>query len=106
VLVHGRPVLMTTKYPLQFTQLEDEKGFSFPVRREFTTTQILNSLPIGLFNEILKFCEAGITRFFFDLTDGNATKIIGLYQDILSGKPVKKSARRKHTRGHFTRGVE
>jgi collagenase-like PrtC family protease len=106
VLVHGRPVLMTTKYPLPVTHLEDEKGFSFPVRREFTTTQILNSLPIGLFNEILKFCNVGITRFFFDLTDGNAAKIIGLYRDILSGKPVKKSARRKHTRGHFMRGVE
>ena len=106
VLVHGRPVLMTTKYPLPLQALEDDRGFIFPVRREFTYTQILNSLPIGLFNEILKFCEVGITRFFFDLTDGNAAKIIGLYRDILSGTPVKKSARRRHTRGHFTREVE
>ena len=105
VLVHGRPVLMTTKYPLPGERLEDERGFVFPVRREFTYTQILNSFPIGLFNDIQRLCEVGITKFFLDLTDGNAGRIVGLYQDVLAGKLVKKSARRKHTRGHFTRGV-
>ncbi|HDS45828.1 MAG TPA: U32 family peptidase [Methanomicrobia archaeon] len=106
VLVHGRPVLMTTKYPLPGERLEDERGFVFPVRREFTYTQILNSLPMGLFNEVQWLCEVGITKFFLDLTDGNAGRIIGLYRDVLAGKTVKKSARRKHTRGHFTRGVQ
>ncbi|MGC9443741.1 MAG: U32 family peptidase [Candidatus Methanospirareceae archaeon] len=106
VLVHGRPGLMTTKYPLPLQPLEDEKGFVFPVRREFTYTQILNSRPIGLFNEVLWLCEVGITKFFLDLTDGNAEKIVGLYRDVLAGKTVKKSARRKHTRGHFSRGVQ
>lgn len=105
VLVHGRLVLMTTKYPLPGERLEDERGFVFPVRREFTYTQILNSFPIGLFNDIQRLCEVGITKFFLDLTDGNAGRIVGLYQDVLAGKLVKKSARRKHTRGHFTRGV-
>jgi len=106
VFVHGRPVLMTTKYPLRERLLKDEKGFVFPVRNEFNCTQILNSVPIGLFNDITKLCYIGINKFFFDLTDGNAEKIIGLYKDILAGKPVKKSQRRKHTRGHFNRGVE
>jgi len=63
-------------------------------------------VPIGLFNDITKLCDIGINKFFFDLTDGNAERIIGLYKDILAGKPVKKSQRRKHTRGHFNRGVE
>ena len=106
VLVHGRPVLMNTKYPLNERSLKDEKGFVFPIRREFNYTQILNSLPIGLFNDVTKLCDAGINKFFFDLTDGNAEKIIGLYKDALNGKPVKKSLRRKHTRGHFNRGVD
>jgi collagenase-like PrtC family protease len=106
VLVHGRPVLMTTKYPLPCEPLEDEKGFVFPVRREFTYTQILNSFPMGLFNDVQRLCEVGITKFFLDLTDGNAERIVGLYQNVLAGKPVKKSARRKHTRGHFSRGVQ
>ena len=106
VLVHGRPVLMTTKYPLPCARLEDEKGFIFPVRREFTYTQILNSFPMGLFNDVRQFCEVGITKFFLDLTDGNVERIIGLYRDVLAGKTVKKSARRKHTRGHFSRGVQ
>ncbi len=105
VLVHGRPVLMTTKYPLPLKPLEDDKGFVFPVRREFTSTQILNSLPIGLFNDVQQLCEIGITKFFLDLTDGNAARIIEQYRDVLAGKQVKKSARRKHTRGHFSRGV-
>jgi len=106
VFVHGRPVLMTTKYPLRERLLKDEKGFVFPLRNEFNCTQILNSVPIGLFNDITKLCDSGINKFFFDLTDGNAEKIIGLYKDILNGKTVKKSQRRKHTRGHFNRGVE
>lgn len=106
VLVHGRPVLMSTRYPLQERALQDEKGFVFPVRREFNCMQILNSLPLGLFNDISKLCEYGINKFFLDLTDGNAGKIIALYKGILNGKPVKKSVRRKHTRGHFNRGVE
>ena len=104
VLVHGRPVLMSTKYPLEESSLRDDKGFVFPVRKEFNYTQILNSLPLGLFNDITKL--RGITRYFFDLTDGNAETVIRMYKDILDGKTVKKSVRRKHTRGHFYRGVE
>ncbi|NQE46546.1 hypothetical protein C5S31_11045 [ANME-1 cluster archaeon GoMg2] len=104
VLVHGRPVLMTTKYPLEESSLRDDKGFVFPVRREHNYTQILNSLPLGLFNDITKL--RGISKIFFDLSDGNAERIIRQYKDVLNGKTVKKSARRKHTRGHFSRGVE
>ncbi|MBN1762126.1 MAG: U32 family peptidase [Methanomicrobia archaeon] len=108
VLVHGRSVLMTTAYPLrEGGSLKDEKGFVFPVRREFRYTQILNSVPIGLFNDVQKLRDAGINKIFFDLTDGNAERIIGLYtRDVLAGNPVKKSRRRKHTRGHFSRGVK
>lgn len=105
VLVHGRPVLMTTKYPLNVRSLKDERGFAFPVRKEFNYTQILNSLPIGIFNDITMLLDLGINKFFLDLTDGKAEKIIRLYRHILDGKPVKKSVLRKHTRGHFNRGV-
>ncbi|MCK4397964.1 MAG: hypothetical protein KAV25_03115 [Methanophagales archaeon] len=105
VLVHGRPVLMTTKYPLKVRSLKDERGFAFPVRKEFNYTQILNSLPIGIFNDITMLRDSGIMKFFLDLTDGKAEKIIRLYRYILDGKPAKKSVLRKHTRGHFNRGV-
>ncbi|MGB7002337.1 MAG: peptidase U32 family protein [Halobacteriota archaeon] len=105
VLVHGRPVLMTTKYPLKVRSLKDERGFVFPVRKEFNYTQILNSLPIGIFNDITMLRDSGIMKFFLDLTDGKAEKIIRMYRYILDGKPVKKSVLRKHTRGHFNRGV-
>ena len=84
-----------------------EKGFFFPVRQEFRYTRILNSVPIGLFNDVQELYNTGITRYFFDLTNGNAEKIIDLYtEDVLAGTPVKKARRRKHTRGHFDRGVE
>jgi collagenase-like PrtC family protease len=106
VLVQGRPVLMTTKYPLKVRALKDGRGFSFPVRKEFNYTQILNSLPIGIFNDITKLRDSGILKFFIDLTDGKAEKLIRLYRYILAGKTVKKSVLRKHTRGHFNRGVE
>jgi collagenase-like PrtC family protease len=108
VFVHGRPILMTTTYPLRAEgSLKDEKGFVFPVRREFRYTQILNSVPIGLFNDVQELYNKGITKYFFDLTDDNAERIIGLYtEDVLAGNPVKKARRRKHTRGHFSRGVE
>ena len=105
VLLHGRPVLMTTKYPLKARSLKDERGFAFPVRKEFHYTQILNSLPIGIFNDINLLLDSGINKFFLDLTDGNAEKLIRLYRYIMDGKPVKKSVLRKHTQGHFNRGV-
>jgi len=105
VLVHGRPVLMTTKYPLKVRALKDERGFVFPVRKEFNYTQILNSLPIGIFNDVTRLRDSGINKFFIDLTDGKVEKIIRMYRYILDGKPVKKSVLRKHTRGHFNRGV-
>ncbi len=105
VLVQGRPVLMTTKYPLKVRALKDERGFAFPVRKEFNYTQILNSLPIGIFNDITMLRDSGIMKFFLDLTDGKAEKLICMYRYILAGKPVKKSVLRKHTRGHFNRGV-
>ncbi|MEA2074407.1 MAG: hypothetical protein U9O85_01530 [Euryarchaeota archaeon] len=37
VLVHGRPVLMNTKYPLNERSLKDEKGLSFPYEGNSTT---------------------------------------------------------------------
>jgi len=104
VFVHGRAVLMNTKYPLNESSLKDDRGFVFPVRHEHNYTQILNSLRIGLFNDITKL--RGINKFFFDITDGNAERIIRLYKGILDGQTVKKSVRRKHTRGHFHRGVD
>jgi len=95
---------MNTKYPLKESSLKDDRGFVFPVRHEHNYTQILNSLRIGLFNDITKL--SSINKFFFDLTDGNAERIIRLYKGILDGQTVKKSVRRKHTRGHFYRGVD
>jgi len=103
VLVHGRLVLMNTLYPDLPSKLRDEKNYSFPVRKEYNYFQILNSLELGLFEEILKLKEIGVKTFFLDL-DNNVGNIVKIYHNLLSGKKVQVD---KHgfTKGHWMRGV-
>ncbi len=109
VLVHGRLVLMNTLYLSLPSRLRDEKNFSFPVRKEHNYYQILNSLELGLFEEILKLKEIGIRNFFLDLESNISKNSVGstvkLYHDLLAGKKVNVD---KHgfTKGHWLRGVQ
>ncbi|MFH0859858.1 MAG: U32 family peptidase [Candidatus Altiarchaeota archaeon] len=102
VYAHGRLPLMTTRYALKASQLRDGLGYVFPVRCELDYKQILNSVPLGLYDGILKLKKSGITEFLLDL-DTNISQTISTYKRILSGEQIKKP--RDYTTGNYAKGV-
>jgi len=103
VLVHGKVVLMNTKYSSLPNTLKDEKQYVFPVRKEHSYYQILNSVEQGWFEEIKKLQDQGIKTFYLDL-DHDVHNIVKLYREILAGKKVSYS-KKHYTKGHLERGV-
>ena len=95
---------MNTKYPCLPSQLKDEKNYVFLVRKEHTYWQILNSVELGLFEEVKKLREIGVGHVFLDLEKdvGNTVKI---YRALLSSKVVSIS-KKGYTKGHWEKGVE
>ena len=104
VLIHGKVVMMNTKYESLPLKLKDEKRYVFPVREEHNHYQILNSKELGLFDLILKLKKVGIKSFFLDLDHG-VEKTLKKYKDILAGKKIE-SNKFNFTKGHFDKGVE
>ncbi len=107
-LVHGRVVLMNTKYLGLPKNLRDEKKFDFSVRKEHDYYQILNGKELGLYSKVLKLKKNGICRFFLDLDSrfgSEVKKIVKTYRSILDGKDVEYSTKRL-IKGHWDRGVE
>ncbi len=94
---------MNTKYPHLPKTITDEKRYLFPIRKEHTYYQVLNSVELGLFERVIKLKRIGIKSFFLDL-DGDVGKTVQLYQNILSGSEIKIN-KKDYTKGHFERGV-
>ncbi|MFH1836399.1 MAG: peptidase U32 family protein [Methanobacteriota archaeon] len=103
IYAHGRIPLMTTRYALKENMLKDEAGYVFPVRSEHEHKQILNSIPLGLFDKILALRKNKVRKFLIDVTDGDTT-IIRTYQQILKGEKTKKPA--EYTMGAYKKGVK
>ena len=103
VYAHGRLPLMTTKYPLKEKTLTDERGFAFPVRSELDYRQIINSIPLGLYNDVLTLKKHGIMEYFLDLTE-NVSETITAYRNILAGRMMKLP--KEHTRGNYLKGID
>jgi len=103
VLVHGKVILMNIKYSQLPAQLKDEKNYTFPVRKEQSYYQILNSRELGLFEEVNKLQQAGMNQFFLDL-EHNVTKTIILYKNILNHQPHNIN-KKGYTKGHFAESV-
>lgn len=104
VLAHGRVVLMNTKYEKLPSTLKDEKNYTFPVRKEHTYYQILNSVELGLFEEVLKLKQTGINKIFLDL-EKDVSATVKIYRALLDGKSISAS-KRGYTKGHWEKGVE
>lgn len=106
IFCHGDIVLMNTLVPLKEERLLDEKGLSFPVRRESDpgVWQVLNSRPFGLFNDIVKLHEMGFQQFFIDM-QGKGAYFTGLYRKILLGGMADRRKRKGYTSGHLYRPV-
>ncbi len=102
--VHGRLPLMSTKYCLRENKLEDLKGYVFCVRSEGEYRQVLNSIPLGLFNQIAKLKDAGVNHYLLDL-EKDAAETIKTYRRILSGEMIKKPTG-EYTLGNYREGVQ
>lgn len=104
VMVHGRVVLMNTKYAGLPRNLRDDKHYLFPVRKEHTYYQILNSVELGLFGEVLYLRKNGMNKLFLDL-DSDVYRTIKTYQKLLSGRnpDIDKEG---FTKGHADKGVD
>ncbi len=104
ILVHSRVVLMNTKYNLLPKQLCDQKKYTFPVRKEHSYYQVLNSVELGLFEEAVKLKKFGINYFFLDL-DKNVSKNVKIYNRLLSGENINIK-KKGYTKGNYKEGVK
>ncbi len=104
ILCHGDIALMNTLIQLEDKELIDEKGLVFPVRKEDSYWQILNSRPFGMFNDILKVRGVGFNQFFID-KQGRGAHFTALYRNILKGGIADRKKRKGYTAGHLYRPV-
>jgi collagenase-like PrtC family protease len=105
ILCHGDIVLVNTKIEIKAEKLVDEKGLSFPVRREDGYWQILNSRPFGMFNDIKKLRTIGFNQFFID-QQGKSAHFVLLYRNMLKQTVPDRRLRKGYTAGHIYKGVE
>jgi collagenase-like PrtC family protease len=105
VFCHGDIVLMTTSVEVKADELVDEKGYRFPVRREGSYWQLLNSRPFGMFNDIRKLRTIGFNQFYIDQQDESAYFVL-LYRNMLKQEIPDRRLRKGYTAGHIYRGVD
>jgi collagenase-like PrtC family protease len=104
VYAHGRLPLMSTKYSLDAEILADEKGYVFPVRSVGEYKQILNSVPLGIFNSLAGLKDDGVSHFLLDL-EKDVSGTVKTYRQILAGENVKKPSG-EYTKGNYRAGVQ
>jgi collagenase-like PrtC family protease len=100
IFCHGDIVLVNTKIDPGAEELVDEKGSVFPVRKENSYWQILNSRPFGLFNDIHRLLATGFTQFYIDKQNKSAD-FVRLYRKVLKHKVASRRIRRGYTSGHL-----
>jgi collagenase-like PrtC family protease len=105
IFCHGDVVLVNTKIEIEGDKLSDEKGYVFPVRKEGSYWQILNSRPFGMFNDIRKLRTIGFNQFYIDLKGESASSVL-LYRNILKQPVPDRRMRKGYTAGHIYKGVE
>jgi collagenase-like PrtC family protease len=105
IFCHGDIVLVNTKIEIKAEKLVDEKGFVFPVRKEDSYWQILNSRPFGMFNDIRKLRTIGFNQFYVDQQDRSFYYVL-LYRNILKQSIADRHLRKGYTAGHIYKSVE
>jgi collagenase-like PrtC family protease len=105
ILCHGDIVLVNTRIEIKETELKDEKGYHFPIRKESSYWQILNSRPFGMFNDIRKLRTIGLNQFYID-QQGESAYFVLLYRNMLKQDMPDRRLRKGYTAGHIYKGVE
>lgn len=105
IFCHGDIAVVNTLAAISDKKLIDEKGSAFPIRKEGSYWQILNSRPFGMFNDIRKLYAAGFRQFFIDKQNRGAY-YTELYRNILKQDIPDRRMRKGHTSGHLYRPVK
>jgi collagenase-like PrtC family protease len=105
IFCHGDVVLVNTKIEIKDEKLVDEKGFVFPVRKEDSYWQIINSRPFGMFNDVRKLRTIGFNQFYIDQPDESAYFVL-LYRNMLKQAVADRRLRKGYTAGHIYKGVD
>ena len=105
IFCHGDIVLVNTKIELNVDKLVDEKGLTFPVRKEDGYWQVLNSRPFGMFNDARKLRTIGFNQFYVDQQDESAYFVLQ-YRNLLKQQIQDRRLRKGYTAGHIYKGVE
>ncbi len=102
---HGRPIVMSFKEQFKERSLTDGKNFTFPLRKENETTQMLYSKTIATLQHVPRVLKAGITQLFLDLEE-NVYEVTNTYKLLLEGKSVSiRNLKRGVTVGNIDKGV-
>lgn len=104
ILCHGDLVVMNTRIEIAANELVDEQGYVFPVRREDGYWQVLNSRPLGLFNDVRKLVAMGFSQFLIDKA-GEGPRWVRVYREMLEHEVSDRRLRRGYTSGHLYRPV-
>jgi hypothetical protein len=104
IFCHGDIALINTKIEIKADKLVDEKGFVFPVRKEDSYWQVLNSRPFGMFNDVRKLRTIGFNQFYIDQQDESAYFVL-LYRNMLKQAVPDRRMRKGYTAGHIYKGV-
>lgn len=105
IFCHGDIVLVNTQIEIKQDKFVDEKGLVFPVRKEDSYWQILNSRPFGMFNDIRKLRTIGFNQFYID-QEGESAYFVLLYRNMLKQDVKDRRLRKGYTAGHIYKGVE
>jgi collagenase-like PrtC family protease len=105
IFCHGDIPLVNTRIEIKEEKFEDEKGYVFPVRKEDSYWQILNSRPFGMFNDIKKLRTIGFNQFYIDQKDESAYFVL-LYRNMLKQNVPDRRVRKGYTAGHIYKGVD
>ncbi|MDO8567717.1 MAG: U32 family peptidase [Dehalococcoidales bacterium] len=103
VFCHGDIVLVNTLIEIKDKELVAEN--TFPVRREGSYRQILNSHPYGVFNDVKKLRGLGFSQFFIDKA-GEGAHFAALYRNMLQHFVTDRRLRKGYTSGHLYRPVD
>jgi U32 family peptidase len=102
---HGRIPVMHFKGKYHEPYLEDEKGYSFPLREINGNTEMLYSREIATYGHIGPLIDAGIRYFVLDL-ERDTTTIINAYVNLINGIKQDISMLKKGTSlGNYKKGV-
>ncbi|MFC1768293.1 U32 family peptidase [Nanoarchaeota archaeon] len=103
VFVHGKIRLMTLRHQLK-GPLINEMNCRFNTEKIFNGTQILNNKEFALLSRAQELVKNGINQFYIDTEKD--VHIVGLYRDILDGKPINDSQlKRNYVLGWSLKGI-